>query len=219
MPTFPGTAGDDTLTFHNWNYNWTIFNMGDGNDTVIAPPTNTAFLFFGEGGNDVFQGSSHTDNAFGGTGNDTLAGAGGGDFLSGDAGHDRLIGGAGSDWLKGGEGTDTFIFGRGESPSATNMADIILDWDVRADYIDSTVSGTSKNYLEFSTNRTSIEGILNDLVGASNSKQTHLFVYNEKTDTGYLFSNLDKSGTQIYETAVIINGAGSAGDMNWSDII
>ena len=219
MTTYYGTAGADTLAYYNWDYSWNVFRMGDGDDTVIAPPANTSYLFFGEGGNDRFQGSSRTDNAFGGLDNDALAGAGGDDFLSGDSGIDRLIGGAGADWLKGGADTDYFVFAPGESPSTTYGADTIFDWDVNFDFIDSTVKGTSKNYVEFETNQTSAEHIQYGLSSSVLKTKDHVFAYNKATDTGYLLSNLDKSGVQAFETAVIIKGAGSAADMNWSDII
>lgn len=219
MTTYRGTAGADSLTYYNWDYAWTHFYMGEGDDTVIVPGANTSYLFSGEGGNDLFQGGRRTDNAFGGIGNDTLAGAGGDDFLSGDAGNDRLIGGVGSDWLKGGEGIDHFVFSRGESPSAPYASDTIFDWDVNFDYIDSSVRGTQSKYVEFETNHTSIAYIQRDLSSSVLSTKDHVFAYNKATDTGYLLSNLDNVGGQAFETAVIIKGAGSAADMNWSDII
>ena len=214
MTTIYGSNFADTLTFDNWSYAWDTLRMGDGNDTVIVPGNaNTAFMFVGESGNDVFQGGRRTDNALGGTGNDTLDGSGGDDFLSGDAGQDRLIGGTGADWLKGGEGTDTFVFGRGES-----AADTILDWDVRADYIDSTIAGTSANYAEAMSSVQDIS-MAKYLVESSTDlkMKDHVFLYNTRTDTGYLMSDLDHNHT--FETGVVIKGAGSAADMNWSDIV
>lgn len=219
MTTYFGTLGADSLTYANWNYGWDTFYMGEGNDTVIVPGTNTSYLFFGEGGNDRFQGGSRTDNAFGGIGNDTLGGAAGDDFLSGDAGTDRLVGGYGNDWLKGGEGTDTFVFSRGNSPSVTEIADTILDWDIRYDYIDSTIAGNSSNYAEALVNYTTIEDVQFALRTSPLKTKDHIFAYNKDTDTGYLLSDLDNDSNNFFETAVVIKGAGSAADMNWSDII
>lgn len=219
MTTYYGTANDDTLTYFDWNSGWTIFQMGSGNDIVVAPSTNTAYVFFGEGGNDLFQGSSRTDNAAGGIGNDTLVGAGGGDFLSGDGGNDRIIGGRGTDWLKGGEGTDTFVFSRGDSPSIDEWADHILDWDMRADYIDSMIKGTSGNYAEFWVSYTDIFDVQYALQASPYKTKDHIFAYNEDADTRYLLSDLDNDSNNVFETAVVIQGASSAADMNGSDII
>lgn len=237
MTSFFGTAASESLTASNWNSTWTHLYMGDGNDTVITPSTGYGYYFNGGGGDDYFIGDSSSDYAYGGTGNDYVSGFSGNDTLSGqdgndtvrgglgddniagEAGVDRLEGGQGKDYISGGYGTtDYFIFAKGDSNSTNAQADTIGDWDVRYDYIDSSIAGRANGYTEGWTNATTVEAakaIVHKYDAYKNGD--HAFLYNPATDTGYLLSDLD--GNYNFETAVVIRGAGAASDMNWTDII
>lgn len=226
MSEYNGSGYSNTLNSSNWNYSWTDFFMNNGNDTVITPSTGRAYYFDGGGGNDYFMGDTASDTAWGGTGRDTLYGYSGNDSLHGESGNDSLIGGAGNDNLWGGTGTDTLTGGTGtdrfhfkinESDAINGFADTITDWNVTDDYIDSSIKGTSSNYMEQSTTVNNI-GTARSIVEHSSLKNAdHVFLYNGATNTGYLLSDLDHNYT--FETGVIIKGAGHASDMNWSDII
>lgn len=236
MYAYNGTSASETLSSSNWNYNWNAFYMGDGNDTVYTPSTGVAYSFRGGFGNDYFLGDTGADTAYGDSGNDTLSGYSGGDFLDGGLGDDKLYGGSGRDNLSGGDGVDHlyggadgdtlfggagkdyFHFSQGESNSVTGQADVIYDWDVRYDYIDSAIAGTSSNYREAATSYTSVENARWQVEHNSALQSgDHVFLYNAQTDTGFLMSDLDRNNT--FETGVKIVGAGSASDMNWSDIL
>lgn len=80
--------------------------------TVSVTPE---FFTSGRGtkGNDVLDGSDHSDTLTGYQGNDFLQGFGGKDQLLGQDGNDFLVGGAGADLLKGGNGDDILIGGQG----------------------------------------------------------------------------------------------------------
>src|SRR6266568_4205773 len=72
----------------------------------------------GDGGDNVLNGSSNS--------NDALFGLGGNDRLYGQGGDDALDGGVGDDYLVGGDGADTYVFGRGSGK------DTINNWDTDA---------------------------------------------------------------------------------------
>jgi Ca2+-binding RTX toxin-like protein len=147
---------------------------------------------------------------------DSIYGYGGSDIQSGSAGNDNLVGGTGQDYLTGGSDIDLFVFFLGHSPSTTREADFIVDWDVRYDFIQLPVAGTASNYAEAPTSFTNMEGARHQ-VESSPTLGDHVFLYNSYTDTGYLLSSLD--GDFIFETGIVIMGAGLALDMDWSDII
>jgi Ca2+-binding RTX toxin-like protein len=182
--------------------------VSTGNDT-----------FYGEDGNDFIDGWTGNETYYGGAGNDTLNGRGGNDYLNGGTGYDVLVGGTGRDYLVGGFDTsrDDFRFSQGDSPSTTAGADTIADWNVAYDYIDMPIAGTSSNYGEASTSSTSIEGARFQAENTNLRFEDHVFLYNSNTDTGYLVCDLDRNFS--FETGVVLSGAGSATDMNWSDII
>jgi Ca2+-binding RTX toxin-like protein len=173
----------------------------------------------GGAGNDVQYGYDGNDSLYGGYGNDYQYGMAGNDYLNGQYGTDHLWGGAGSDSLIGGYdyNTDYFHFNQGDSDSSTAGADHIYDWNVSYDYIDSSIAGTSSNYAEAQTWWTTVEGAEYHVENTNLRYEDHVFLYNVGTDTGYLLSDLDRNFD--FETAVVIHGAGSAADMNWSDII
>lgn len=147
----------------------------------------------------------------------SLSGASGNDTLSGGSGKDKLMGGAGKDLVTGGTETDTFVFTKGTSGIATTTADTIIDWNV-ADVIDMTIKGTSTNYKEGATTATSIAtaAAFAEKTFTSTST-THVFLYNRKTDTGYVLSDLDNNDK--YETGVILRGAGAAANFSHLDIL
>ncbi len=184
-------------------------------------------LLNGFEGNDILSGSYGDDGLFGGYGNDDLYGGSGWDdlyggsgldYLSGGSGDDLLSGGSGRDTLIGGTGEDLFVFTKGSSGLSTNTVDTIRDWNRSDDWIDMTVRGTSANYREAKTSATSIASALiraEDLFPSASIK--HVFLYNSKTDTGYLVSDLNSDGQ--FDTGVVLKNAGLASDMSYTYII
>lgn len=239
MSGYFGTNASETLNSSNWNYSWNAFYMSGGNDTVSTPSTGVAYDFRGGDGDDYFFGDTASDSASGGNQNDTLNGYSGNDFLDGDAGNDKLYGGSGNDNLSGGEGsdhlyggagrddlfggyndqrTDYFHFAMGDSQAHVGQADTIYDWNVSYDYIDSSIRGRASGYSEAATSATNIDAARYQVEHTAGLRDgDHAFLYNAQTDTGYLLSDLN--GNYTFETGVIIRGAGSASDMNWSDIV
>ncbi len=184
-------------------------------------------LLNGFEGNDILSGSYGDDGLFGGYGNDDLYGGSGWDdlyggsgldYLSGGSGDDLLSGGSGRDTLIGGTGEDLFVFTKGSSGLSTSTVDTIRDWNRSDDWIDMTVRGTSANYREAKTSATSIGSALiraEDLYPSASVK--HVFLYNSKTDTGYLVSDLNSDGQ--FDTGVVLKNAGLASDMSYTYII
>jgi serralysin len=165
-------------------------------------------VIFGTNDNDVFQLGTNDD--------DSIYGFGGNDYLYGLISNDTLFGGTGKDELHGGSDIDLFVFFLGHSPSTDAEADTIADWDVEDDFINLPVAGTDANYAEAPTSFTNMEGARHQVESSPNLGD-HMFLYNSYTDTGYLLSSID--GDFIFETGIIIVGAGSALDMDWSDIV
>lgn len=235
MTTYFGSTASETLNSSNWNYSWDTFNMYGGNDRVVTPSTGMAYSFYGGDGNDYFQGDTANDyvkggydndelrgndgndNIYGEHGNDKCIGGYGYDFLSGGYGDDRLFGGKGKDINYGDDGTDHFVIGRGHSYASNTEADLITDWNAYEDYIDSSLRGSAGNYGEKATGAKSIDAARQVAENSYLKHEDHAFIYNADTDVGYLLSDLDRNGS--FETGVILNGAGSATDMNWSDIV
>jgi Ca2+-binding RTX toxin-like protein len=173
---------------------------------------------YGYGGNDDSYGDSGHDDLYGGSGHDDLYGESGLDYLSGGSGDDLLYGGSGRDTLVGGSGEDLFVFRKGSSGLSSSTVDTITDWNRVYDSIDMTVRGTSSNYREHSTSATSISSALiwaEDLYPSISIK--HVFLYNSRTDTGYLVSDLNSDGQ--FDTGVVLKNAGLASDMSYSYII
>jgi hypothetical protein len=80
------------------------------------------------------------------------------------------------------------------------------------------IAGTSANYREAGTSVTSIADAASQAEATFTSARiAHVFLYNAQTDTGYLLSKLNNDNR--FETGVILTGAGSAADMNYSYII
>jgi Ca2+-binding RTX toxin-like protein len=89
---------------------------GDGDNDIIEG-TDNADTIYGGYGNDNLDASNGNDLVYGGrglgdnddpSGNDTLVGGDGSDTLRGEGGNDSLDGGAGADLMYGGNGDDTF---------------------------------------------------------------------------------------------------------------
>lgn len=246
MTTYVGTTTRDYLNISNWDYEWDLFYMDDGNDVVYVPFTTANELNFnGQNGNDRFDGNflrNIRDVAHGGSGDDVLLGGGGSDILDGGIGRDILrgdngadflysceyfnyndnakdvlIGGRGADSLTGDSGSDTFKYLKLDSMSKTGRADTIFNWDIRKDYIDTSIKGTALNYFERSSTANNIDSARNLAEKFGDSSDFHAFISNNRTDRGFLLSDLDRNGT--FETGVIIEGAGARSDMNWSAII
>lgn len=96
----------------------TQYNASGGNDFVVLPGTAGAAaqsgfvpgtLFDAGDGNDTVIGLGFDDEIWGGLGNDALIGGGGSDTLRGEDGADTLDGGAGADNMAGSTGDDTYI--------------------------------------------------------------------------------------------------------------
>ena len=175
-------------------------------------------ILSGSFGDDTLFGGYGHDDLYGGSGWDDLYGGSGLDFLSGGSGDDLLSGGLGRDTLIGGSGEDLFVFTKGTSGLSTSTADTIRDWNRLDDWIDMTVKGTAGNYREAKTTATSISAALiraEDLFPSAKIK--HVFLYNSKTDTGYLVSDLNSDGQ--FDTGVVLKNAGLASDMNYTYII
>jgi len=77
------------------------------------------------------------------------------------------------------------------------------------------IAGTAANYSEHSTTLTSISSVAAH-ANTNHTADTYVFLYNSVNDTGYLVADLDNNN--VFETGVILAGAGSAADLNWSDI-
>jgi Ca2+-binding RTX toxin-like protein len=172
----------------------------------------------GSFGDDTIDGSSGHDDLYGGSGWDDIYGGSGHDYLSGGSGDDLLSGGTGRDTLIGGSGEDLFVFAKGSSGLSASTVDTIRDWNRSDDWIDMTVRGTSANYREAKTSATSIASALiraEDLYPSAKIK--HVFLYNSKTDTGYLISDLNSDGR--FDTGVVLKNAGLASDMSYAYII
>lgn len=219
-------GNDYNNTQYGSNYADSIYGYG-GNDTQYGFYGND--YLSGGSGNDYQNGGYDNDSLYGSFGNDTQYGSYGNDYLSGGSGYDYLNGGSGVDTLVGGTNadslvggydtsTDYFRFAQGDSNSYSGGADTIYDWNVSYDYIDSSIAGNSYNYAEASTWSTSIDSARYQVESSSTLRvEDHVFLYNSSTDTGYLLSDLDSNYS--FETGVVIRGAGSSYDMNYSDII
>jgi Ca2+-binding RTX toxin-like protein len=69
----------------------------NGDDVLIARPTNLGSFVYGLNGNDTLKGSAVSDTLYGGGGSDKLYGGAGNDILIGETGVDHLDGGSGTD--------------------------------------------------------------------------------------------------------------------------
>jgi Ca2+-binding RTX toxin-like protein len=188
----------------------------DGDDLINGFEGND--ILSGSFGDDTLFGGYGHDDLYGGSGWDDLYGGSGLDYLSGGSGDDLLSGGLGRDTLVGGTGEDLFVFTKGSSGLSTSTVDTITDWNRSDDWIDMTVRGTAGNYREAKTSATSIGSALiraEDLFPSASVK--HVFLYNSKTDTGYLVSDLNSDGQ--FDTGVVLKNAGLASDMSYTYII
>jgi Ca2+-binding RTX toxin-like protein len=208
----PGTPVADTiLGLHG---NDTITGAG-GDDTITAGPPVNLFPWLFLPDNDTVYGGTGNDTVYGGYGNDTVYGGANNDDLHGQAGNDRLIGGFDQDDSYGGTGFDTFAFSQGHSPSNNTDADWIHDWSSVFDQIDMPIAGNAGNYVEHATGGNTI--ILAAAHANAFHNETYVFTYNAVTDRGFLVADLD--GNNVYETGVVLEGAGSAADLGWWDIV
>ena len=77
-------------------------NMGGGNDTSPATPSNN--VINGGAGNDTLNGGAGVDTLNGGDGNDVIRSDGDGGTYRGDAGNDTMFSGLGPETMDGGTG-------------------------------------------------------------------------------------------------------------------
>lgn len=231
-----GSGGADTLFGGRGNdrlfgdtENDTLF--GDADDDILS----------GGSGNDRLVGGAGDDRALGGIGDDDVRGGGGDDFLLGEIGEDTLLGGTGTDQMNGGQGRDLldgglgqdfltggpefavrddFVFAIGKSNSTNDQVDTVLDW-TKVDRIVSDIAGTAANYGEHSSTSggvtiTDIETARAD-AEQNHTNKTHMFFWDSSTDTGYLVSDLNNDN--LFETGVVLNGAGAGSDFDFTNII
>ena len=213
MVIFDGTDYDDDIDGSIYSDDIEGY---DGDDLINGFEGND--ILSGSFGDDTLFGGYGHDDLYGGSGWDDLYGGSGLDYLSGGSGDDLLSGGLGRDTLIGGSGEDLFVFTKGTSGLSTSTADTIRDWNRLDDWIDMTVKGTAGNYREAKTSATSISSALiraEDLFPSASIK--HVFLYNSKTDTGYLVSDLNSDGQ--FDTGVVLKNAGLASDMSYTYII
>jgi Ca2+-binding RTX toxin-like protein len=189
---------------------------GYGYDTIHGGTGDD--LMSGDDGDDYLNGGSGHDDLYGGYGHDDLYGGAGLDFLSGGTGDDFLSGGTGRDTLSGGAGSDIFSFKKGESGFTKSTVDTITDWNRSHDWIDMAVKGTSSNYRERATKATSIATAVDEAEHYFPKPSIkHVFLYNGRTDTGYLISDSDGNGQ--FDTGIVLKNAGLASDMSYQFII
>jgi Ca2+-binding RTX toxin-like protein len=187
--------------------------------------TENSDIITGTNESDTMWGNGGHDDMYGYAGSDMLYGGSGDDYLNGGSDRDTLVGGWGADTLVGGldvggldQSTDYFRFWAGDSLSFRDIADTIGGWNVAYDYIDMPIPGEAQYYAEVSSGVNNIDDARSLAENSPDlSWKDHVFVYNRDIDVGYLVSDLDRNYS--FETGVIISGAGSAYDMNWSDII
>ncbi len=85
-----------------------LFLGSSASEEVFAG--NGSDKLYGKNGNDKLYGESGNDKLYGESGNDKLYGESGNDKLYGESGNDLLNGGSGNDKLIGGSGNDTAVF-------------------------------------------------------------------------------------------------------------
>jgi Ca2+-binding RTX toxin-like protein len=132
-----GGSGTDTFTmtaatFGGLNLNTaTAQNMSNGSvvissiENINAQAVSTGLALTGRSGSaSVIQGGS------------------GGDTITGGSGSDTITGGAGVDEMSGGSGVDTFVFGIGSSGLTHTTADIIWDFNINDDKIQTSFNSS-----------------------------------------------------------------------------
>ncbi|MEP4194305.1 MAG: CAP domain-containing protein [Aliishimia sp.] len=134
---------------------------GTSSDDMITTTGDWAFIFAGEG-NDEIIGGMGFDYIEGGQGDDVLSGAAGGDRLNGGAGNDMLDGGIGMDFLAGGSGDDVLTGGAGtDFFDFSGGNDTITDFTVGEDvlFVSSSHFGEDQNVEDFmAENATVVDG-------------------------------------------------------------
>lgn len=181
-----------------------------GNDlaNVIGGGAGGADSLFGRGGTDTLDGGARDDLVDGGLGNDTLRGGTGEDLLRGGGGADDLFGGADS---------DSFAFTLGTSGLTAETADVIGDWMSKIDKIDMFFTGRAANYLEAATSATTIDAAAAAAENIAGDARAYVFLFNNATDTGYLFADLNND--ERFETGLVLAGAGYAANFDFLDIV
>lgn len=211
--TVDGYDGDDVIDGYEGHDD---LYGGFGHDTIYGGSGDDDL--WGEDDDDYLSGGSGADDLYGGSGHDDLYGGSARDYLSGGTGDDLLSGGAGRDTLAGGAGEDVFFFKKGDSGLTTTTADVITDWNRSDDWIDMAVKGTARNYREHSTTATSLSAAVDDAeYYFPQTRIKHVFMFNGRTDTGYLISDTDGNGR--FDTGIVLKNAGLASDMSYHYII
>jgi len=211
----PGYYGELSDVVYGYEGDDVIYGY-EGNDELYGGVG--ADDLYGGTGDDYLSGGSGSDYLSGGDGHDDLYGGTGGDYLSGGFGDDLLSGGTGRDTLVGGAGEDVFTFKKGDSGFTTGTVDTIADWNRSDDWIDLAVKGTSANYRERATTVKSISAAADEAERFyPQTSVKHVFLYNARTDTGYLVSDSDGNGQ--FDTGIVLKNAGLASDMSYQFII
>jgi Ca2+-binding RTX toxin-like protein len=198
------------------------YGLAAGQEVETLSTTNSAgtraINLAGNGLAQEIIGNSGDNSLRGFAGNDRLTGNAGDDNLRGDAGNDRLTGGDGRDLMDGGTNNDTFVFtGRGQSGITTATADTIGDWSSVHDNINMPFAGGAGNYFEHSTSAATIEAAASAAETLAPAGAFYAFLFNGGTDIGYLLADLNKNG--VFETGIILTGAGAAADFGLTDIV
>jgi Ca2+-binding RTX toxin-like protein len=208
-----GYGGDDLIYGYEGHDD---LDGGFGHDTIYGGSGDDNV--WGGDDDDYLSGGDGADDLYGGYGADDLYGGSGIDNLYGGTGDDLLSGGTGRDLLSGGAGEDIFVFKKGDSGFTTKTADVITDWNRSDDWIDMTVKGTARNYGEHKTTARSIADAVDDAeYYFPQARIKHVFLFNTKTDTGYLISDLNSDGR--FDTGIVLKNAGLASDMSYQYII
>lgn len=206
-----------------WSETSSTFDFSDGDEpqgsaSFHSAPVAAAGIIQGTERRDVIVGSIGSDTIFANGGNDFVNGKGGSDYIRGGLGIDVLKGASGNDWLQGENGADKLYGGTGKdyfvirhyTDESSGGYDEIMDWRPSQDVIMMGIEdGDSGNYVEVATTATTAAAAHNQAVPLFSGRIQYAFLYNASTDTGFIMSGWD---------GAVIHGAGSAADMNWSNI-
>lgn len=127
------------------------------------------------------------------------------------------MGQAGRDSLTGGGGADTFTVSLGASGITVITVDTVVDW-ATSDSIDTTITGAASTYADYATTATTI-GTASSYAESqvTSTAIAHVFLYNASAGVGFLVSDLDNN--DVFETGVVLTGAGAAGAFSYADLI
>lgn len=229
-----GRTGADTMRGGAGSDSYVVDNVGDrvveARDGGVERVTSSVSFALGPAveiltltGPAAINGAGNgLDNILvGNAGRNVLSGLGGNDTLQGGPGNDVLRGGPGQDLLLGGPGEDSFTFAlfkrAAESGITAASADTIRAWSSAADSIDMPFAASAASYVERATAARTVEAAASVAEIIAEPGKFYAFLFNSRTDTGYLLADLNGNGA--FETAIVLAGRGSAGDLAFLDIV